>query len=151
MYHNVFGVEYVIIRICIPYGTIVPKASSYGTTEFMLSKAESGKNITLYGDGSARRTLTYIGDLCRALICVAENDKCRNDTYNVGGENYSLTEMADVIAKSYGVGLEFVEYPGIAGKIESGDTVFNEEKLKNIIGEYSKVSFEYWVKHRHAV
>ena len=38
-YHRVFDVQYTILRICIPYGTLISEASSYGTAEFMLSKA----------------------------------------------------------------------------------------------------------------
>jgi len=84
-YCCIYGIKYCIFRICIPYGTMVENASSYGTTEFMLSKAIKGENITLYGDGSVRRTLTYMGDLCNILIDGAMSDKCLNDTFNVGG------------------------------------------------------------------
>ena len=145
-YHYVFGIEYVVVRICIPYGTLVPGASSYGTAEFMLNKANKGENITLYGDGSQRRTLTFVGDICRMLIEISSDKRCRNETYNIGGEDYSLAEMAEVIAKAYEVGIEYIDYPQIAKKIESGDTVFNAEKLYNLIGTSYKVHFEDWVK-----
>ena len=145
-YHYVFGIEYVIVRICIPYGTLVPGASSYGTAEFMLGKANKRENITLYGDGSQRRTLTFVGDISRMLIEISTDERCKNDTYNIGGEDYSLTEMAEVIAKAYGVAIEYVDYPQIAKRIESGDTVFNAEKLNNLFGMSYKVHFEDWVK-----
>lgn len=145
-YHDVFGVNYVIIRIGIPYGTLIPAAASYGTIEFMFSKASNGENISLYGDGSPRRTITYIGDLCKALVKIATEQNCINETYNIGGENYSLLKMANVIADSSGVGVNFVEYPELARKIESGDTVFNDSKLRAVIGNYSKTKFENWVK-----
>ena len=51
MYGQVYGVQYSIFRICVPYGTLVPRASSYGTAEFMLEKARNGKDVTLYGEG----------------------------------------------------------------------------------------------------
>ena len=35
-FHRVFDIQYAILRICIPYGTLVQGASSYGTAEFML-------------------------------------------------------------------------------------------------------------------
>ena len=149
LYHNIFELRYAIARICIPYGTIVSGASSYGTVEFMLSKAEKGENISLYGDGSPRRTLTYIGDLCRAILDIAASDDCKNDIYNIGGEDYSLFEMADVISKSRGVDVDFVDYPEIASKIESGDTVFNDDKLKGLIGDYQHMKFRDWVEQRN--
>lgn len=144
-YNNVYDVQYCIFRICIPYGTLIPNASSYGTAEFMLSKAIKGENISLYGDGCVRRTLTYIGDLCETLIAGALSDRCVNDVFNIGGEIYSLKEMAELIAKKYNVGINYIEWPKVALKIESGDTVFDDSKLRNMIGNTIKHNFEDWL------
>lgn len=130
MFNNAFGVKYCIFRICVPYGSLLPEASSYGTIGFMLNKAEAGENITLYGDGSVRRTFTYIKDLCDILIDGALSEKCVNDVYNIGGEDRSLKEVAEKISEKYGVGIDYMDYPPEQLKIESGDTVFCNEKLK---------------------
>ena len=145
-FNNVYNVSYSIFRICVPYGSLIPGASSYGTAEFMLNKASKGENITLYGDGSARRTLTYIGDLCKSIIEGALTDKCLNDVFNIGGEDYSLKEMADLIAKKYGVDVEYIPWPDVALKIESGDTVFDSEKLDSAIGNISVNKFSDWIQ-----
>ena len=145
-YQNVFNVNYCIFRICIPYGTLIDGATSYGTAEFMISKASKGENISLYGDGSVRRTLTYIGDLCKVMVEGAMSDFCRNDVYNIGGEDYSLREMAELIANKYGVGIEYVPYPDIALKIESGDTVFDDTKLNQIIPMNYNGAFAEWIQ-----
>lgn len=145
-FNNVYNVSYSIFRICVPYGSLIPGASSYGTAEFMLNKASKGENITLYGDGSARRSLTYIGDLCKSIIEGALTDKCLNDVFNIGGEDYSLKEMADLIAKKYGVDVEYIPWPDVALKIESGDTVFDSEKLDSAIGNISVNKFSDWIQ-----
>lgn len=145
-YNRVFGVRYCIFRICIPYGTMVENATSYGTAEFMLKKAKNGENITLYGDGLVRRTLTHIADLCRLLIEGACSKDCLNDVFNIGGEDYSLNEMASLIAEKYGVCVELVGYPEIAYRIESGDTVFDDGKLQRVIHMNYKDRFKNWVK-----
>ncbi len=131
-YNAIFGIKYCIFRICLPYGSLIQNATSYGTAEFMLSKAKRGENITLYGDGKLRRTLTYIGDLCNALIEGAFSNCCLNDIYNIGGEDYSLLEMAELIAKKYKVGITHMEWPKISQKIESGDTVFDSNKFDRL-------------------
>jgi len=143
-YNRVFDVQYCIFRICVPYGTLIPNASSVGTAEFMMSKAIKGENISLYGDGSVRRTLTYMGDLCEILIDGALSNVCLNDVFNIGGEDYSLLEMAELIAKKYNVGINFVPWPDIAFKIESGNTVFDDEKLRKIGFSYKK-HFNEWI------
>jgi UDP-glucose 4-epimerase len=111
----------------------------------MLSKATKGENITLYGDGSVRRTLIYMGDLCNILIAGALSNKCCNDVFNVGGEDYSLKEIAELIATKYGVGIDYISWPQIAEKIESGDTVFDSSKIEQrIICTYSQ--FKQWIR-----
>jgi UDP-glucose 4-epimerase len=92
-----------------------------------------------------RRTLTYIGDLCNIFIDVAFSEKCANDVFNVGGEDYSLKEMAELIAGKYGVGIEYVPWPEIALKIESGDTVFNSDRLDSLIGKNNKIRIKDWI------
>lgn len=144
-YNRVFGVKYCIFRICIPYGTLVENASSYGTAEFMLKKAKNGENIILYGDGSVRRTLIYIADLCRLLIEGASSEACLNDVFNIGGEDYSLKEMAMPIAEKYGVSVDFVKYPDVAEKIESGDTVFDDNKLQRIFNKNYTGMYMRWI------
>lgn len=148
-YHNVFDVQYCIFRICIPYGSLIQGASSYGTAEFMLAKAANGQNISLYGDGGVRRTLTYMEDLCHVLIDGGMSEECSNDVFNIGGENYSLKEMAVLIAKKYSVNIEYVQYPEIAMKIESGDTVFNDEKLQKVFPVEYKTRFADWCEQQN--
>ena len=145
-YNHVYDVQYCIFRICVPYGTMISNASSYGTAEFMLRKASNGENISLYGDGSVRRTLTYMQDLCDVLVEGGLSDDCINDVYNVGGEDLSLREMAEMIASAYGVGVDFVPWPEVALKIESGDTVFDSAKLEAIIGDLTTSRFSDWIK-----
>ena len=110
----------------------------------MLDNAVNGKNILLYGDGSVRRTFTHIKDVCDNLICGAFSDKCLNDVLNIGGEDMSLQEVAKLIAKKYCVDVEYVEYPDLAMKIETGDTVFDASKLKKV-GILATHRFKKWI------
>jgi len=145
MYHDMFDLQYVIFRICVPYGSMINE-TSYGTIEFMLGRVNQGLDISLYGDGSLRRTITHMQDLCDVLIDGALSDKCCNDIFNVGGEDYSLLEMATLLSAKYGQKVVFTEWPENALKIESGDTVFDSGKLDNIIGNKYSHKFEEWIQ-----
>ena len=85
-------------------------------------------------------------DLCDVLVEGGLSDDCINDVYNVGGEDLSLREMAEMIASAYGVGVDFVPWPEVALKIESGDTVFDSAKLEAIIGDLTTSRFSDWIK-----
>lgn len=132
MFNNLYGIKYCIFRICVPYGSLLPDISSYGTIGFMLNKAKNGQNITLYGNGNARRTFTHIKALCDILINGAVSEKCLNDVYNIGGKDMSLREIAGIIAQKYNVNIDYIDYPSEQFKIESGDTVFNDSKLQEL-------------------
>ena len=147
IYNNVFGVKYVVLRLCIPYGSIIKGAGSYGTCGFMFKKAVNGEDITLFGNGNQKRTFTHIEDLTDILYNVAYNDNCINDIYNIGGERFSLLEVASFIADKYNVEVKHIDFPIIESKIESGDTVFDSSKLDSVIGNYYKHKFIDWLNN----
>ena len=152
MFNNVYDVQYCIFRLCVPYGTFIPQASSYGTAEMFLSKAKNGEPIKLYGDGSVRRTLIHMGDLCDALIQGSLSTRCLNDVYNIGGgDDASLFDMAKLLSSFYNVEVQFVPWPDEAFKIESGDTVFDSKKFDNAIGFIYKKTFAEWIKENDEI
>lgn len=136
MYGDIFQINYSIFRIGVPYGHILTNSYSYGTIGFFISNAEKEINISLYGDGELRRTFTHVSDICEVIIKAISLPNSNKNIYNIGGENLSLKEAAEIVVKKYkNSGIDFVDWPEMAFKIESGDTVFNDEKLKKIIGE----------------
>ena len=146
MFANVFGIEYTTFRICVPYGNIFGGEYSYGTIGFFLKLARSGKNISLYGDGSLMRTFSHVEDITTAIIETLKRPGSVNQIYNIGGnDNMSLLDAAQVIAKKYGVGVEFAPWPEAALKIESGDTIFNDQKIKALTGLSYANNFVEWI------
>ena len=131
-YHVRYGIPYAVIRICVPYGNIVSQDYSYGTIGFFLKQANAGGPITLYGDGTQRRTFTHVRDVCAAVTHLMRNDA--NGIFNVGGGNYSLAEVARLIAQKKGVDVAFVPWPEVAQRLESGSTCFDSTKLDTLVG-----------------
>lgn len=146
MYNNLYGVKYCIVRICLPYGTNISEARSYGTADFMINTARRGEDITIYGDGGYARTLTHINDLADALIEVMSSEKCNDDVYNIGGERYTLYEMAQLIADKFNVKVKCVDWPIADEKIESKSTVFCSKKFdQEVMFKYNQ-RFKDWVE-----
>lgn len=145
MYGRQYGVRYCVMRICVPYGTLVRPVSSYGTLDFFLRQARETGRISIYGDGSQRRTVTYIGDLCRILWRAGLEDRCVNDVYNVGGEDMSVRELAEHVARATGAAVIETPWPEAARKIESGSTVFDSGKLDGILRYQPQMTVERWI------
>ena len=52
--------------------------------------------------------------------------------------------MAELIAEKYKVGIDYVDWPTVALKNESEDTVFDDAKLKKACSIKYNMTFEKW-------
>ena len=133
-YHDSFDIPYTIFRICIPYGNLLSSDYSFGTVGFFIKQAKAGKDITLYGGGTIKRTFTHMEDLCRQIIEGAFTPDSNGEIYNVGGETLSLRDAAEIIAKKYGVNVTAVPWPERDLRIESDHTYFDDKKIQALLG-----------------
>jgi UDP-glucose 4-epimerase len=141
------NVDYTIFRICVPYGNMIDEEYSYGTLGFFINKAKKDENITIYGDGSLRRTFTHITDICKIILNSLDLTVTKNEIFNIGSnDSLSLLKVAQLVALKYGVSVDHVEWPEEALKIESGDTIFNDKKLQDILDYQYQHSIKEWIK-----
>lgn len=147
MYNSYFDVPFTVYRICVPYGNIFDENYSYGTVGFFLNKALNKEDITLYGKGEVKRTLTHVEDICNVIISSLQKSTSINNTYNIGSnDNMSLLEVAELFSNKYQVNINFVDWPVNALKIESGDTMFDDKKLIEDTGFNYKHNLKDWIK-----
>ena len=144
MFKTYFNIPYTVFRICVPYGNLLSKDYSYGTIGFFLKKAQINQPITLYGDGDLKRTFSFVGDICDQIIQVSETTNSNGEVYNIGGETYSLLEVATIVANKFNVDVEHIDWPPMALAQESGDTIFNSNKIEKICNQ-SYNSLTSWI------
>ena len=132
-YHDSFDIPYTVFRICIPYGNLLSNDYSFGTVGFFIKQAKAGKDITLYGGGTIKRTFTHMEDLCFQVIEGAFAKGSDGGIYNVGGETLSLKDAAEVIAGKYGVKVTAVPWPERDLRIESDHTYFDDAKIQSLL------------------
>jgi UDP-glucose 4-epimerase len=147
MYNNAFGIDFTVFRICVPYGNIFDQSFSYGTIGFFLQKALKNENIKLFGDGTIRRTFSHVEDICTLIVKSIEKEATKNEIFNIGGENLSLLDAAGLIAKKYGISIDFSPWPDMALKLESGDTVFDDAKMQAILNYSYRNTLEGWLNN----
>lgn len=141
--HNKYNINFTIFRVCVPYGNSFEDGYSYGTIGFFIGRAKSGENITLYGDGELKRTFTHVDDLSRIIVESSFNKNTDNQIFNIGSnDNLSLKEVAKLIADKYSVGITYVPWPEEALEVESGDTMFNDDKIRNSLNVSYKNSIK---------
>ncbi len=133
-YHDSFDIPYTVFRICIPYGNLLSTDYSFGTVGFFIKQAKAGKDITLYGGGSIKRTFTHMEDLCYQIVEGAMKKESDGQIYNIGGETLSLRQAAEIIAAKYGTNVVAVPWPEKDLRIESDHTYFDDTKIQALLG-----------------
>jgi len=146
MYHDYFGIDFLIFRICVPYGNAFNAQVSYGTIGFFLKSIQTKSAITLYGDGSQKRTFTHVLDICSQIIAASTQSEQTNKVYNIGGETFSLKEIAVTFSEFFDISINHIEWPELALKMESGDTVFDESKIRKLIKYQLQYNLKDWIE-----
>lgn len=127
MYHNLWGVDVVMLRYFNVFGERQPIKGTYApVVGKFLRQWESGEPLTVVGNGSQRRDFTWVGDVIEAnYIAAMSNYDLGGEVLNVGtGENISILELAKAISDD----VWFVEErPG-----EAKETLADNTKMKSI-------------------
>ena len=145
LYHRHYQIPYTVFRICVPYGNELGGKYSYGTLGFFLGRALKKEPITLYGDGSLRRTFIHVADLCRIIIKAVQIPQTVNQIYNIGGEHRTLADVARMVARKYGVEVLCTEWPAEDLSIESGDTLLDDTKLRQVLSVHYDSDLQSWL------
>lgn len=133
-YRNSFGIPYTIFRICLPFGNMLSNDYSFGTVGFFIRQARDNGMITLYGNGTQKRTFTSMRNLCEQIVSASLLEESDGEVYNVGGRTYSLHSAAELIAAHYSAEVASIPWPEKDLKIESGSTYFNSSKIEDLLG-----------------
>jgi UDP-glucose 4-epimerase len=146
---NAFGIPYTIFRICVPYGHMSPGAYSFGTLGFMIEQAQKNGVISIYGDGSQKRTFSHVVDICEIFGKVPFNEASKNKTINIGSvDNFEILKLAKLIAAKYNAKVVLRDWPALDYLIESGDTVFDDSLLQSIFPYNYKKNIEEFISSK---
>ena len=144
-YRHAHEIPHTIFRICVPYGNFLGNAYSYGTTGAFIRMAAERGQITLFGDGSPRRTFTHVQDVCSQIAEASALPESEGQTYNVAGQPFSLREVAEAIAAKFGAAVTSVPWPENELAIESGDTVFDDARMRRLLPRPVSHDLRAWV------
>ena len=97
-YHRTHGINTKIIRIFNTYGPRMRINDGRAIPNF-LKQALTGKDLTIYGDGSQTRSFCYVSDLVEGIYRLLTSDQ--NNPINIGNPNeMTIKEMADKILQA---------------------------------------------------
>lgn len=145
IYKNMYEIPYTVFRICVPYGNLLSGNYSFGTIGSLTTAMKTKGFISLYGDGELRRTFTHVEDIVNQIIIACEQDKSKNEIFNIDGENLSLKEISTMLSKKFGGEVKLIPWPKDDLKLESGSTIFDATKLISLSRYKIKHSVLEWI------
>lgn len=97
LYHELYGLEYRILRIANPYGEGQRATGSQGAVAVFLSRALNDEAIEIWGDGTIVRDFLHVDDVTDAFLrAMNYRGECR--LFNIGaGKGHSINELLAVI------------------------------------------------------
>ena len=91
-FRNSFNLPVTIAR---PFNTYGPRQSARAVIPTIITQIESGKKQIKLGDLTPTRDLSYVEDICRGFIALAECEKAIGETVNIGS-NFEIS-IGDVV------------------------------------------------------
>ena len=138
LYHQHYGLDYVICRFANVYGERQGDKGEGGVISIFAKRIAAGKNITIYGDGTQTRDFVYAGDIARG-ICKAMTTKNVNTVYNLSTQTEtSLLDLVQIMGKVSGCNI----VPKF-GPVREGDiyrSMLSNQKAKEGLGWEPQVS-----------
>jgi UDP-glucose 4-epimerase len=101
----------IVIRL---FNTVGPRQTGqYGMViPTFVRQALAGQPITVFGDGTQRRSFTYVGDVVDGLVRLMQEPKAVGQVFNIGnGGEISMRELAEKVKAMTGSASEIVTIP----------------------------------------
>lgn len=137
IYSKVHGTRVSVVRLPNVYG---PRAAIHSPDlsfmNFFIGRALGGQTITVYGEGSQKRSVLHVADAVDALLAAGSNPAAVGEVFlAASNKNYSVFELAEAIVATAGKGrVERIPWPALAASIEIGSLQFNADKIHKTLG-----------------
>lgn len=145
-YYKEKNLQVIIVRL---FNTVGPRQTGqYGMViPRMVSRALKNEPISVYGDGEQTRCFTFVSDVVKAFIDLANHPGAIGQIFNLGNDKaISIKELAYMIKRMTNSKSEVVFIPYDKAYEEGFEDmrvrIPDVSKIKNLIGFQPKVSLE---------
>jgi UDP-glucose 4-epimerase len=124
VYHNVYGIRAVALRLTNTYGPRMRVKDARQTfLGIWLRRIIEEEPLEIFGDGSQIRDFNFIEDVLDALLLSASQEHSNGKVFNLGADDpLSLKELAELLIQLRGRGrYRLVPFPQDRKAIDIGD------------------------------
>ena len=140
-YHHLFNIDVVMLRFFTVFGPRQrPDLAIYKFTKLI----DEEKEIPFFGDGSTSRDYTYVDDIVKGIMLLANYIETNSNIYeisNIGGSDpVSLKEMVETIEAILGKTAKINKLPMQPGDVNR--TYADLTKIKSLVGYEADNTFK---------
>lgn len=143
VYHNVYGLKTVSLRLTNTYGPRMHVRDARQTfVGWWLRQLVEGQTLQIFGDGLQVRDFNYVDDVVEALLLAAMSKAAVGQTFNLGSDDpVTLINLARLMIELNGRGdFKIVAFPKSRRSIDIGDFHADCRKICNELGWQPKVN-----------
>jgi CDP-paratose 2-epimerase len=97
-YHRIYGLKTVVFRQSCIYGYRQFGVEDQGWVAWFMIASQTGRPITVYGDGKQSRDILFVDDLLDAFeLAAAQIKKSAGCVYNIGGGPENILSLLDLL------------------------------------------------------
>jgi len=132
IYHEVYGLDTVTFRITNSFGPREQVISTKNAVNFLIYEAFKGNTITIFKKGKFFRDLIYISDVISGIKTIMKKGKSGDLYWISSGRKIWFYELGKLLEKLTGTKVKFVKTPNYTKKVDVGNFVVNNSKLRSL-------------------
>jgi len=145
IYHNLYGLDTKIFRVTNSFGPREQTVPNKNAVNYLINQAYKGEKITIFNDGRFFRDLIYISDVISGIQTIIKKGKSGELYWISSSKKMWFDKFGTLLAKLTSSEVEFVKTPKYTKKVDVGNFVVNNKKLKSL-GWKPKISIEEGIK-----
>jgi len=141
IYHEVYGIDTISFRITNSFGPREQIVAKKNAINFLIHQAYRGEKITIFNEGKFFRDLIYISDVVSAIKIIMKKGKSGNLYWISSNKKTWFYKLGNILEKLTNAKTKFVETPRYTKKVDVGNFVVDNSKLRSL-GWKPKISIE---------
>ena len=132
IYKNVYGVDALVFRITNSFGPREQHVSNKNAINFLIYKAFKGEEITIFNKGNFFRDIIYISDVVSAIKTIMQKGQSGKIYWISSATKTWFYELGDLLKELTNSQVKYVESPQYTKKVDVGNFVVDNSKLKSL-------------------
>ena len=132
IYHQVYGINTNIFRITNSYGPREQVKPNKNAVNFLIHEASKNRKVSIYNKGEFFRDLIFVDDVINGIVTILKKGKPGELYWISSGKKMWFKKFASILQNMTNCEIEFPPTPNYTKKVDVGNFVVNNSKLKKL-------------------